>query len=97
MSNNNLYVIYESCAKGTLKNYLNEKSDHGLRANKILFYKIINGVHLLHRMGYVHGRLSLKNIYITENEDPKLGKLSSLFNTPSGLIKKTKTKWSKSS
>ena len=40
---------------------------------KIIFKKIINGMRTIHELGYCHKDLSLSNIFLDENYEPKIG------------------------
>ena len=40
---------------------------------KIIFKKIINGMATIHELGYCHKDLSLSNIFLDENYEPKIG------------------------
>ena len=40
---------------------------------KIIFVKILNGIRTIHELGYCHKDLSLSNIFLDENYEPKIG------------------------
>ena len=77
-SSNNIYLIYEYCNGGNLKNFLefyktNKGPQSNLKLIQNIIIQIINGVECLHKNNKVLGYLSLNNIFINfdkiENTD----------------------------
>jgi len=68
-TSNNIYLIYEYCNGGNLKDFLNfykENNNSGLNIKLIqnIISQIITGLEFLHMNNKIHGLLSLENIYI---------------------------------
>ena len=68
-TSNNIYLIYEYCNGGNLKDFLNfykENNNSGLNIKlaQNIISQIITGLEFLHMNNKIHGLLSLENIYI---------------------------------
>ena len=71
------YIIFELCSKGDLYDYI-KCTESGLRESncKILFYKILKAIQVLHQMGISHNNIKAQNILLDgENFDIKISNL----------------------
>ena len=69
VTSNNIYLIYEYCNGGNLKNFFDfykkiYKSNINLKLVQKIFLQIISGMEFLHKNNRIHGLLSLENISI---------------------------------
>ena len=69
------YMIQEYAKNRELFDYIVYAGDIGFGETlvKIIFKKIINGMRTIHELGYCHKDLSLSNIFLDENYEPKIG------------------------
>ena len=68
------YMVLEYAKNRELFDYI-VYADEGLGETyaKIIFKKILNGMKCIHESGYCHKDLSLSNIFLDENYEPKIG------------------------
>ena len=76
-SSNNIYLIYEYCNGGNLKDFLNfYKANINSQLNKKLAQKIILqiiiGLEFLHKNKKIHGLLALENIFINFDKNENI-------------------------
>ena len=85
--NNKNYLILDYCSKGDLLKYARAGRFTEKHA-KFIFRKILNGVRALHQAGICHRYLSLSNILLDQNFNPKISNftLSTLFQDNHGKI-----------
>ena len=69
------YMILEYAKKRELFDYIVYAGQKGFGETfgKIIFSKILNGMRTIHELGYCHKDLSLSNIFLDENYEPKIG------------------------
>ena len=68
------YMILEYAKKRELYDYIvYAGKGFGEVLGKIIFVKILNGMRTIHELGYCHKDLSLSNIFLDENFEPKIG------------------------
>ena len=68
------YMILEYAKKRELYDYIvYAGKGFGEVLGKIIFVKILNGMRTIHELGYCHKDLSLSNIFLDENYEPKIG------------------------
>ena len=69
------YMILEYAKKRELFDYIGYAGEIGFGEvlGKIIFVKILNGIRTIHELGYCHKDLSLSNIFLDENFEPKIG------------------------
>ena len=74
-------MIQEYAKNRELFDYIVYAGDIGFGETfgKIIFKKIINGMRTIHELGYCHKDLSLSNIFLDENYEPKIGDFGSLL------------------
>ena len=67
------YIILEYASKGRLYDYIRQ-FNQGLKKEyaKVIFVKILRGVHYCHEKGICHRDLKLDNILLDENFNPKI-------------------------
>jgi serine/threonine protein kinase len=85
--NNKNYLILDYCSKGDLLKYT-RTGRFPERHAKFIFRKILNGVRALHQAGICHRYLSLSNILLDQNFNPKISNFdfSTLFQDNNGII-----------
>ena len=69
--NNMNYLILDDCSKGNLLKYT-RAGRFSERQAKLIFRKILNGVRALHQAGICHRNLTLSNIVLDQNFNPKI-------------------------
>ena len=85
--NNKKYLILDYCSKGELEKYSNT-GRFSERHAKFIFRKILNGVRILHQAGICHRYLTVFNILLDQNYNPKISNFdfSTLFQGNNGII-----------
>ena len=85
--NNKKYLILDYCSKGELGKYI-QTGRFSERHAKFIFRKILNGVRALHQAGICHRDLTLYNILLDQNFNPKIINFdfSTLFQGNNGII-----------
>ena len=73
--NNQLNIVMEYCENGDLEKFLKETKDIPLNDNFIwkLFIQIVIGLCEIHNMNILHRDLKPSNIFLTKNNDIKIG------------------------
>jgi len=71
------YLVLEYAPKGTLFDYIYDENNYfngglGEKYGKFIFSKILIGVQAIHNAGICHLDLTLKNILLDENFNPKI-------------------------
>ena len=67
------YMILEYAKNRELFDYIGyARKGFGETFGKIIFKKILNGMRTIHELGYCHKDLSLSNIFLDENYEPKI-------------------------
>ena len=67
------YIVIEYAEKGSLNNYILLGNFFWEKLAKILMWKIICGVKIMHENGIVHRTISLKNIFLDNDYNVKIG------------------------
>ena len=85
--NNKKYLILDYCSKGELGKYI-QTGRFSERHAKFIFRKILNGVRALHQAGICHRNLTIYNILLDQNFNPKISNFdfSTLFQGNNGII-----------
>ena len=85
--NNKKYLILDYCSKGELEKYSNT-GRFSERHAKFIFRKILDGVRALHQAGICHRYLTVFNILLDQNFNPKISNFdfSTLFQGNNGII-----------
>ena len=85
--NNMKYLIIDDCSKGELEKYIQARR-FSERHAKFIFRKILNGVEALHQAGICHRYLTVFNILLDQNFNPKISNFdfSTLFQGNNGII-----------
>ena len=85
--NNKKYLILDYCSKRELGKYIQARR-FSERHSKFIFRKILNGVEALHQAGICHRYLTVFNILLDQNFNPKISNfdISTLFQGNNGII-----------
>jgi serine/threonine protein kinase len=67
------YIVIEYAVKGSLNNYILLGNFFEEKLAKILMWKIIKGVKVIHENGIAHRNISLKNIFLDNDYNVKIG------------------------
>ena len=67
------YIVLEFVEKGELKNYILSGKFFPEKLAKIAVYKIIDGINEMHKMGIVHKKISIENIFLDRFYNFKIG------------------------
>ena len=67
------YIVVEYAQKGSLNNYILLGNFFGEKLAKIIMWKILCGVKVIHENGIAHRTISLKNIFLDNNYNVKIG------------------------
>ena len=77
IENNNYYIVMEYVENGSLKSYIkiHKILNKVIEENKInkIMYQLMSALTFLHKEGYLHRNLSTSNIFLSENDNIKLG------------------------
>lgn len=80
------YMILEYAKKRELFDYIVYGNEgFGETFGKIIFAKILNGLKTIHELGYCHKDLSLSNIFLDENYEPKIGDFGAAMKNKNNL------------
>jgi serine/threonine protein kinase len=67
------YIVLEFVEKGELKNYILSGKFFPEKLAKIAVYKILDGISEMHKMGIVHKKISIENIFLDRFYNFKIG------------------------
>jgi serine/threonine protein kinase len=67
------YIVIEYAVKGSLNNYILLGNFFEEKLAKIIMWKIICGVKVIHENGIAHRNISLKNIFLDNDYNVKIG------------------------
>ena len=67
------YIKMELCQKGTLEDYLQERTSINYQEVSIIINQLINGIRYLHQQSIIHRDLKPSNIFVTHNNILKIG------------------------
>ncbi len=68
-----LYIVMEYAPSGDLLHYVKSKGRLGQEEARVLFKQIIYGLAHIHARGVLHRDVKLDNIFLDQNNRPKLG------------------------
>ena len=75
--NNNYYIIMEYAEGGSIKNFIkiHKKLNKQIEEKKLnkIFYQSLSALNYLHEEGFLHRNITTKNIFLTKDNDIKLG------------------------